>query len=223
MCSEGKQCERTGRGKLIIISGFSGAGKGTLVKKLMELYPERYALSVSATTRSPRPGEVDGVSYHYISQEQFDRLVTEDYFIEHAGYTDNSYGTPRPFVEDNLNAGRNVILEIELQGAMIVREKYPDVKMIFITTRDAAALESQLRGRNTETEEKILKRLAAAVRESADVKQYQYLIINEVIEDAAKEIHQVISQEKPAGISEEKLQLIDRLRDDLKVRLGLGL
>lgn len=221
MCSEGKQCERTGRGKLIIISGFSGAGKGTLVKKLMELYPERYALSVSSTTRSPRPGEVDGVSYHYISQEQFDRLVTEDYFIEHAGYTDNSYGTPRPFVEDNLNAGRNVILEIELQGAMIVREKYPDVKMIFITTRDAAALESQLRGRNTETEEKILKRLAAAVRESADVKQYQYLIINEVIEDAAKEIHQVISQEKPAGISEEKLQLIDRLRDDLKVRLGL--
>lgn len=221
MCSEGKQCKGTGRGKLIIISGFSGAGKGTLVKKLMEMYPDQYALSVSATTRSPRPGEVEGVSYHYISQEEFDRLVTEDYFIEHAGYTDNSYGTPRPFVEDNLNAGRNVILEIELQGAMIVREKYPDVKMIFITTRDAKALESQLRGRNTEAEEKILKRLAAAVRESADVKQYQHLIINEVIEDAAEEIHQVICQEKADGISEEKLQLIEKLRDDLKVRLGL--
>ena len=109
MCSERELQTGNRRGKLIVVSGFSGVGKGTLMKELLKAYPDQYVLSVSVTTRKPREGEVDGVNYYFKTQEEFDRLISEDYFIEYARYTDNSYGTPRPLVEENLNAGRNEI------------------------------------------------------------------------------------------------------------------
>ena len=213
--------ERNGRGKLIVVSGFSGAGKGSLMEKLLENYPGQYALSVSVTTRAPREKEIDGISYHFKTQEEFDRLVKEGYFIEYAGYTGNSYGTPRPFVEENLDAGRNVILEIERAGAMTVREKYPDVKMIFVTTENAEILETRLRNRKTETEEKILKRLKTAVTECDYVKEYHAVIVNDVLEESVVRLHNTIMEEENGRPSEEELKRIDRIREELIIRLGL--
>ena len=111
------------KGKLVVISGFSGAGKGTLMKALLAAHPDRYALSVSATTRDPRPGEKDGVDYFFVTDEMFDSMIQKDDFLEYAKYVSHSYGTPRSYVEENLNLGKNVILEIEIQGALKVKEK----------------------------------------------------------------------------------------------------
>ncbi|MDO5410269.1 MAG: guanylate kinase [Lachnospiraceae bacterium] len=221
MCSERNLQTGSRRGKLIIISGFSGVGKGTLMKELQATYPGQYALSVSVTTRSPRAGETDGISYHFKTQEEFDRLIKEDYFVEYARYTGKSYGTPKPFVEENLAAGRNVILEIELQGALIVREKYPDAKLVFITTKDAKTLVQRLTGRGTETEEVIRKRLARAVEEANGVEQYHHIIVNDELSAAVKELHEVIQTENGSRISEAELALITDIQSDLKERLSI--
>lgn len=220
MCSEREQTGSR-RGKLIVVSGFSGAGKGTLMKGLLTAYPGQYALSVSVTTRGPREGEVDGISYHFKTQEEFDRLITEDYFIEYARYTGNSYGTPRPFVEENLAAGRNVILEIELQGALIIRKKYPDVKMIFITTKDADTLISRLEGRGTESEQVIRKRLARAVEEANGVEQYDHIVINDKLEDSIQALHEAIQCQWGYVPAEEELSMIQNIQSDLKNRLSI--
>lgn len=220
MCSEREQTGSR-RGKLIVVSGFSGAGKGTLMKGLLTAYPGQYALSVSVTTRGPREGEVDGISYHFKTQEEFDRLITEDYFIEYARYTGNSYGTPRPFVEENLAAGRNVILEIELQGALIIREKYPDVKMIFITAKDADTLISRLEGRGTESEQVIRKRLARAVEEANGVEQYDHIVINDKLEDSIQALHEAIQCQCGYVPTEEELSMIRNIQSDLKNRLSI--
>lgn len=220
MCSEREQTGSR-RGKLIVVSGFSGAGKGTLMKGLLTAYPGQYALSVSVTTRGPREGEVDGISYHFKTQEEFDRLITEDYFIEYARYTGNSYGTPRPFVEENLAAGRNVILEIELQGALIIRKKYPDVKMIFITTKDADTLISRLEGRGTESEQVIRKRLARAVEEANGVEQYDHIVINDKLEDSIQALHEAIQCQWGYVPAEEELFMIQNIQSDLKNRLSI--
>ena len=138
------------RGILTVVSGFSGAGKGTLMKRLMEEY-DNYALSISVTTRDPRPGEEDGVSYFFRTEEEFDRMVEEDAFLEYARYVKHSYGTPKAYVEEQLDAGKDVLLEIEIQGALQVKEKRPDTLLVFITPPTAEELERRLRGRGTET------------------------------------------------------------------------
>ena len=125
------------KGKLVVISGFSGAGKGTLMKALLAAHPDRYALSVSATTRDPRPGEKDGVDYFFVTDETFDSMIQKDEFLEYAKYVSHSYGTPRSYVEENLNLGKNVILEIEIQGALKVKEKIKDAVLMFVTAPDA--------------------------------------------------------------------------------------
>ncbi|MBR3539412.1 MAG: guanylate kinase, partial [Eubacterium sp.] len=130
------------KGQLIVISGFSGAGKGTVVKGLVEKYG--YSLSISATTRAPRPGEVDGRDYYFKTQDEFRTMIDYNGFIEWAQYVDNFYGTPRKFVEDEINAGRDVILEIEVQGAMNIKNQYPDSVLIFITTKDKETLKARL-------------------------------------------------------------------------------
>ena len=136
-------------GKLVVISGFSGAGKGTVIGRLMEKN-EGYALSVSMTTRKPRDGETDGVQYHFVENELFEELIRKDGLLEHAGFVDNYYGTPRAFVEENRAAGRDVLLEIEVQGAMQIREKFPDAVLIFVTPPTAEELKNRLFGRKTE-------------------------------------------------------------------------
>ena len=163
------------RGILTVVSGFSGAGKGTLMKRLMEEY-DNYALSISVTTRDPRPGEEDGVSYFFRTEEEFDRMVEEDAFLEYARYVKHSYGTPKAYVEEQLDAGKDVLLEIEIQGALQVKEKRPDTLLVFITPPTAEELERRLRGRGTETEEVIKGRMERAKEEAQGMDQYDYVL-----------------------------------------------
>lgn len=153
------------RGILIVVSGFSGAGKGTLMKELMKRYEETYALSVSATTRNPREGEVDGREYFFKTTEEFEKMIAKEELIEYARYVENYYGTPRTYVEQQLEAGKDVILEIEIQGALKVKERFPDTLLLFVTPPSAKELRRRLVGRGTETMEVIESRLARAVEE----------------------------------------------------------
>ena len=144
------------RGILIVVSGFSGAGKGTLMKELMKRYEETYALSVSATTRNPREGEVDGREYFFKTTEEFEKMIAKEELIEYARYVENYYGTPRTYVEQQLEAGKDVILEIEIQGALKVKERFPDTLLLFVTPPSAKELRRRLVGRGTETMEVIV-------------------------------------------------------------------
>ena len=180
-------------GMLVVISGFSGVGKGTAVKKLVEKYD--YSLSVSATTRAPRPGEVDGVDYHFKTVKEFENLIDYNGFIEWAQYVENYYGTPKKFVEDELAKGKNVILEIEVQGAMHIKEQYPDAVLIFITAPNAQTLKERLEGRGTEDAKVIAKRLKRAYEETDDMVQYDYLVVNDDLETCVDDIHSVIQAE----------------------------
>ena len=153
------------KGILIVVSGFSGVGKGTLMKRLLEDYDD-YALSVSATTRSPRPGEEDGREYFFKSVEEFEKMIAQDELIEYAKYVNNYYGTPKEYVMQQLEEGKDVILEIEIQGALKVKEKYPDTLLLFVTPPGARELKERLVGRGTETMEVIESRMKRAVEES---------------------------------------------------------
>ena len=134
------------KGKLVVISGFSGAGKGTLMKALMKEYGDSYALSVSATTRNPRPGEMDGVDYFFVTKDKFEQMIAEDALIEYAQYVGNYYGTPKEYVQQQLDLGKNVILEIEIQGALKIKEKFPDTVLMFVTAPNANELKNRLVG-----------------------------------------------------------------------------
>ncbi len=180
------------KGSLAVISGFSGVGKGTVVAKLLERH-EGYALSVSATTRSPRPGETDGVQYHFLSKQAFDELVEKDGLIEHAVYCGNDYGTPRTFVEDSLASGTDVILEIEIQGARHIKEQYPDAALIFLMPPSAEELKKRLVGRGTESIQAVEARLKRAAEESEGIEEYDYIFVNNTPEQCADEIHELIS------------------------------
>ena len=143
------------KGKLVVISGFSGAGKGTLMKALMKEYGDSYALSVSATTRNPRPGEMDGVDYFFVTKDKFEQMIAEDALIEYAQYVGNYYGTPKEYVQQQLDLGKNVILEIEIQGALKIKEKFPDTVLMFVTAPNANELKNRLVGRGTEINDTI--------------------------------------------------------------------
>lgn len=179
-------------GKIVVISGFSGAGKGTVIRRLMQ-ENDGYALSVSMTTRQPRKGETDGVQYHFVTNEAFENLIGKDGFLEHAGYVDNYYGTPRAFVEENLAAGRDVLLEIEVQGAMQIREKFPDAIMVFVAPPSAEELKKRLFGRDTESAEKAMKRLRRAAVEVESIPEYPYLVMNTDVDACAQSLHSIIS------------------------------
>lgn len=202
------------KGQLIIMSGFSGSGKGTITQALLKQYPEEYALSISATTRSPRAGEEDGVHYFFLEKEEFERLIGEGAFLEHARYVDNYYGTPRKYVEEQLSVGKNVILEIEIQGALQIRELMPEALLVFITPPSAAELQARLRGRGTETEEVIASRMARAVQEAEGCEVYDYLVVNDRLEDSIALIHQIIQCEKCK--MNLNVHLIDQIRNELK-------
>ncbi|MDD7149024.1 MAG: guanylate kinase [Lachnospiraceae bacterium] len=179
------------KGIIIVVSGFSGAGKGTLMKKLTEVY-DTYALSVSMTTRAPRPGEQEGRDYFYVSREEFERRIGRDGFVEHAEYCGNYYGTPRDYVERQLEAGRDVILEIEIQGALEIKKKFPTALLLFVMPPSAAELKKRLIGRGTETEEVIDRRLRRAVEEAQGIEEYEYIIINDDLDTCVKEMHSLI-------------------------------
>ena len=183
------------QGILIVVSGFSGAGKGTLMKALMNRYSERYALSVSATTRSPREGEENGVEYFFRTKEEFEKMIAKDELIEYAKYVDNYYGTPKAYVEEQLSAGKDVILEIEIQGALKIKEKFPDTLLLFVTPPDADTLKERLIGRGTETMDVIEARMKRAAEEAQFMDQYDHLVINDKLEICVEEMHQIIQCE----------------------------
>ncbi|SFK80134.1 guanylate kinase [Lachnospiraceae bacterium KH1T2] len=201
------------KGILVVVSGFSGAGKGTLMKKLLSEY-DNYALSVSATSRSPRPGEVEGVSYFYKTKEEFEAMIKEDAFFEHACYVGNYYGTPKKFVFDKLEEGKDVILEIEIQGALQVKEKFPEALLLFVTPPTAKCLKERLVGRGTETLEVCESRLKRAVQESEGIEKYDYLIINDDLDTCVKEMHQIIQSAKFQPMRQEAF--IKEIREELK-------
>lgn len=183
------------KGILTVLSGFSGAGKGTAMKRLMEKYDD-YALSISATTRNPREGEVDGREYFFKATEEFEKMIAQDELIEYARYVNHYYGTPRSYVEEQLENGKDVILEIEIQGALKVKEKFPDTLLVFITPPSAKELRRRLIGRGTESMEVIEQRLARAKEEAEGIDDYDCLIVNDDLESCVDELHSVVQNEK---------------------------
>ena len=201
------------KGILLVISGFAGTGKGTLVHELLEKY-DNYALSVSATTRSPRPGEVNGVHYFFKSKEEFEEMIHENRLIEYASYVENYYGTPKEYVQQQLENGKDVILEIEIQGALKIKKQFPDTLLLFMVPPSASVLEERLRGRGTETDEVVRKRLHRAVEEAEFIEQYDYLIVNDDLETCVKETHEIIQSQHHRV--DQRREFIDTLKEDLK-------
>ena len=201
------------RGILIVVSGFSGAGKGTVMKRLMEKYGTSYALSVSMTTRGPRTGEVDGVHYFFVSKEQFEKNIAEEGFIEHAQYCGNYYGTPRAYVEKQLEEGKNVILEIEIQGALLVKEKMPETLLLFVTPPSAEELKSRLEGRGTETREQIEARLKRAIDEAPYMADYDYVVLNDEVEKCVDKIHELVDAAKHSA--DRNCEFIEMMKKEL--------
>ena len=201
------------QGILIVVSGFSGAGKGTIMKELTERY-EGYALSVSATTRSPRPGEEDGKAYFFKSVEEFEQMIADGALIEYARYVSNYYGTPRSYVEEQLAAGHDVILEIEIQGALAVKKKFPDTLLLFVTPPSAQELERRLRGRGTETDEVIKSRLKRAVEEAEFMDRYDYILVNDDLETCVQEMHELIQAQRHK--TSQNQEFIVEMKEDLK-------
>ena len=201
------------KGILVVVSGFSGAGKGTVMRRLLEKY-DNYALSVSVTTRAPRPGEEDGREYFFLTREEFEQLIREDALIEYAQYVENYYGTPRSYVEQQLEAGKDVILEIEIQGAQKIKERNPEALLVFVTPPSVDELKNRLIGRGTETMEVIEGRLKRAAEEAKGMDQYEYLLINEndKVEECVDRLHQIIQSEHFRTL--RNVPLIKQIQED---------
>lgn len=194
-------------GVLLVISGFSGSGKGTVMKELLNGKNKRSdcCLSISATSRSPRPGEEDGREYYFKTREEFESMIEDDCFLEYAEYVGNYYGTPKQYVIEQLERGINVILEIEVQGAIQVKKKFPQAALIFLTPPDSKTLEERLRGRNTEKEEVIRGRLEKAAKEAMEIENYDYIVINDDIDDCVGRICELIDVEKRKVYNQSKM------------------
>ena len=201
------------KGFLIVVSGFSGSGKGTVIKELMKDYGN-YALSVSATTRKPREGEVEGREYFFKSTQEFEKMIAKDELIEYARYVDNYYGTPKSYVQEQLDAGKDVILEIEIQGALKVKEKFPDTLLLFVTPPTSGELRRRLEGRGTETADVIDSRMKRAKDEAEGMDRYDYLIVNDVLEECVGLVHQIIQGEHRR--SYRNVAFIERMKEELK-------
>ena len=182
------------RGILIVVSGFAGSGKGTLMKELLNQY-DNYALSISATTRKPRGQEVDGKEYFFKSVEEFEKMIAQEDLIEYANYVGNYYGTPKAYVEEQLAAGKDVILEIEIQGALKVKEKFPNALLLFVTPPSAEILKARLVGRGTETMDVVEMRMRRAAEEAEGLASYDYILINDDLQTCVEQMHNIIQSE----------------------------
>ena len=193
------------KGKTFIVSGPSGVGKSTVLRALLERRPNVY-FSVSATTRDPRPGELDGIHYHFMDVESFRKCISMDQFLEYAEYVGNFYGTPKRFVDEAMDQGKDVILDIEVQGAIQVTSKRPDTVRIFIAPPSWAELERRLTERGTDSKDKIQKRLLRAKVEFQTAHTYDYFVINDTVENAVRELDAIMTAEhcKP----KERMEII---------------
>ena len=203
------------KGVLTIISGFSGAGKGTVVKQLMSAYPDRFRLSISATTRKPREGEVHGVHYFFIGKDEFEKMVSEDAFLEHADFVKHSYGTPKKYVQEMMDEGYDVILEIEQQGAFQVKKVMPEALLIFLTPPTIDELEKRLRGRGTESEEQIQGRLSQAAIEAESIDLYDYIVINDDLDECVDSVLALIDGARSSAKNSSRL--IMQFKNALKI------
>ena len=201
------------KGILTVVSGFSGTGQGTIMKELLKKY-DNYALSVSATTRAPRPGETDGREYFFKTKEEFEKMIAQDELIEYASYVNNYYGTPKAYVEEQLEAGKDVILEIEIQGALKVKEKMPDTLLLFITPPSVEELRKRLVGRGTETMEVIESRLKRAGEEAEGMDRYDYLIVNDKLDICVEDVHEIIRGEHLRSF--RNAEFIEHMKAELK-------
>ena len=199
------------KGVLLIISGPSGSGKGTIVEQLVSELG--YCVSISATTRNPRPNEKDGIHYFFKTKEEFEQMIEQEELIEHACYVGNYYGTPRKYVEDQLNAGKDVILEIEIQGALQIKKRFPDTLLLFVSTPDAETLKNRLIGRGTESLDVVEKRLSRASEEAEGIENYDYFIINDDLDTCVTQVHQIIQGEH-SRVS-RNLELINTIKKDI--------
>ena len=199
------------RGLLIILSGPSGVGKGTVRAAIFKDNKFNYVYSVSATTRQSRPGEVDGVDYYFVSKEQFKQYIEEDALLEYAEYVDNYYGTPIQKIEENLAAGNDVFLEIEVQGALKVRERMPEGIFIFLAPPSLDELKSRITGRGTDREDVILERMQMAKEEIDMMQHYDYVVVNDTVEHAVDKVNAIIQSEH---LKVERI--VDRIRADIK-------
>ena len=200
------------QGILAVVSGFSGAGKGTLMKELLKRY-DNYALSVSATTRQPREGEKDGEDYFFVSREYFQQMIEDGRLVEYAQYVNHYYGTPRDYVEKKMAEGKDVILEIEIRGALKVKKRFPDALLIFVTPPSAGELRRRLVGRGTETIEVINARLRRAAEEASGMEAYDYLLINDEIDKCVEQMHQLITLQHSKTCYH--LDFLSRMREEL--------
>lgn len=200
------------QGILVVVSGFSGAGKGTLMKELLKRY-DNYALSVSATTRQPREGEKDGEDYFFVNREYFQQMIEEGRLVEYAQYVNHYYGTSRDYVEKKMAEGKDVILEIEIQGALKVKKRFPDALLIFVTPPSAGELRRRLVGRGTETIEVINARLRRAAEEASGMEAYDYLLINDEIDACVEQMHQLITLQHSKTCYH--LDFLSRMREEL--------
>ncbi len=180
------------QGILIILSGFAGSGKGTIIKELMSKY-DNYALSISATTRQPRPGEEEGVSYFFVTEDRFKEMIDRGELLEYANYVGNYYGTPRAYVEDQLQKGMNVILEIETEGALSIKRDYPDAVLVFVMPPSVEEIYNRLKKRGTEDDETINKRMIKAGFEISVVDRYDYLMINDVLSESVELFNSIVN------------------------------
>lgn len=199
------------KGSLIVISGFSGVGKGTVVKRLVSDFG--YDLSISATTRAPREGEVHGREYFFMERGEFENLIDYGGFIEWTQYVENYYGTPKKYVEESLNQGKNIILEIEVMGAMKIKEQYPDALLIFIAAPSINSLRERLAGRGTETDATINKRLKKATEEAGDMSRYDYIVVNDDLDTCISKVNAII--ESYACRKANNTDFIQRIKDEL--------
>ena len=198
---------------LVVISGFSGSGKGTLMKGLMENY-DYYSLSISATTRAPRPGEEEGREYFFVDKERFLGMIQNGELLEYARYVDNYYGTPKSYVEQELAKGKDVILEIEMQGALKIKAKYPDSVLVFITPPTVEELIRRLRNRGTETEDVISKRLEKAAMEAEGIEAYDYILVNDNLDKTVKHLNYLI-QDQHMRVSNQ-IKFLEEIRGQLR-------
>lgn len=204
------------RGKLIIISGFSGTGKGTMIKMLMDRHPGRFAFSVSATTRSPRPGEVEGREYFFVTKERFEEMIERGELLEHASFSGNYYGTPAAPIDEMLASGRSIILDIEVNGMQQVTARRPDTLTAFIIPPSSEELIRRLTGRGTESREQILRRLTRATQEAAFAGDYSCIIINDDLSRAVDALESYIDLEScDEALYASNLELTGRIREEL--------
>ena len=202
-------------GKLLVISGLSAAGKGTIAKELVDRF-DNYVLSVSATTREKRGNEIDGKDYFFISKEKFDSMIKNGEFLEYANYVNNYYGTPKKYVEDMICSGKNVILEIEMQGALQVKKIYDKAVLVFFLPKDAKTQRERLVSRKRETLEQIEERIKQALVDAKYAAHYDYVLVNENIEESIKDMQEIVSGKYDKSKNEKNLIILENIVKDIK-------